>query len=191
MITAGKFLPETALLLKRSISNDGSEHLLEKKTLHQIVSRTGKHTALWVSTRPAGYNPSSLTSKFWNKLQTSFGNSIRPVIIESIWHASEYSLAKEIKVNIANLCGNDKQRIIIVEKLESENFWVEYHPSNTYDSITKMVGLQSHFDDCSITEEPPTALVIVRPDLYIAHATLVNSEDDINKAFAFLNTYIK
>ncbi|KAL9546938.1 hypothetical protein MBANPS3_006429 [Mucor bainieri] len=191
LIEAGKFLPETALLLKRSIANDGPEHLLERKTLHQIVSNTGKHTALWVSTRPAAYASSPLTPLFWSKLQTNFGNSIRPVIVESMWHVPEYSLAKDIEAKISQLCENDEQRIVIAEKLESENFWVEYHPSSTYDSITKMVGLQAHLDTCSTdTEHPPSALVLVRPDLYIAHSTLVNTEEDIDRAFEFLHTYL-
>ncbi|GAN00992.1 monooxygenase FAD-binding protein [Mucor ambiguus] len=191
LIEASKFLPETALLLKRSIANDRPEHLLERKTLHQIVSNTGKHAALWISTRPAAYASSPLTSLFWSKLQTSFRDSIRPVIVESMWHVPEYSLAKDIETKISELCENDEQRMVIAKKLESENFWVEYHPSSSYDSITKMVGLQEHLDKCSAdTEHPPSALVIVRPDLYIAHSTLINTEEDIDKAFEFLHTYL-
>ncbi|KAF1797630.1 FAD binding domain-containing protein [Mucor lusitanicus] len=193
LIEAGKFLPETALLLKRSIANDEPAHLLERKTLHQIVSNTGKHTVLWVSTRPAAYNASPLTLLFWGKLQTSFGNTIRPVIVESMWHVPEYSLASDIEIRISELCNGDKQRIVIAEKLESENFWVEYHhPASTYDSITKLIGLETHLKTCrpADVQDPPSALVIVRPDLYIAHSTLVNTAQDIDRAFEFLHGYL-
>ncbi|KAI9473551.1 MAG: FAD binding domain-containing protein [Benjaminiella poitrasii] len=192
LIEAGKFLPESTLLLKRCLAADGPEHILERKTVHQIVSNTGKHTALWVATRPASHDASRLTSKFWRKVQTDFGNSMRPLIVESTWNVLEYKLAGDIKRNIHELCEGDEKRMVIADKLESENFWVEYQPSNSSDSITHLVGLDASLEAAeAATDELPAALIIVRPDLYIAYSIFVKSEDDINMAFAFLHTYLK
>ncbi|KAI7900681.1 FAD binding domain-containing protein [Cokeromyces recurvatus] len=192
LIKAGKFLPESTLLLKRCLAMDQPEHLLERKTLHQIISNTGNHTALWIATRPASYSASCLTSKFWKKIQTNFGSSIRPLIIESTWNVPEYRLADDIMHDIKDLCDNDDKRIVIAEKLESENFWVEYLPTSSNDSITSLIGLHSSLVNTTHTNtEPPAALLIIRPDLYITSSTLVLSEDDINKALAFLHTYLK
>lgn len=168
-------MPETSLLLKRSLDIDSSNTMLDRKSLHQITHNTGKHIALLVATRPKTYEPCSLVSTFWRKFRNS---NIRPLVIESVWHVPEYNLAKDIRDEIDD------------EKQESENFWIEYSPLHAPDSVTKLVGLDNIFSNLSGVE-PPAALIIIRPDLYISCSMLVQDELDINKAISFLHTYLK
>jgi hypothetical protein len=164
--------------MKRSLNTDSGTTILDRKSLHQIVHNTGKHTALLIATRPKKYKSCSLVTPFWKKFQNS--PSVRPLIIESVWHVPEYDLAEDIKDELKN--GN-------TEKMESENFWIEYNSSQ--ESITKLIGLQDVFDNNLSSVEPPVALIIIRPDLYVTCSILIEDESDIDKAISLLHTYFK
>lgn len=187
LIKTGAFLPETALLLKRSLNTESPT--LDRKSLHQIVHASGKHIVLLVATRPKIYEPCSLVTTFWRKFQNN--NNVRPLVIESVWHVPEYDLAEEIKKEIENCHKGNQEAIAAVERTQSENFWIEYHPSHTTDSITQLVGLQNIFNNNMTGELPPTALLIIRPDLYIAYSMLAEDEADVDNAISFLHTYLK
>ncbi|KAG2222427.1 hypothetical protein INT45_009439 [Circinella minor] len=172
LIEPGKFMHETAPLRNRVMTNK-----LERCTLHQILATdtTTQHAILWVSSRPSRFSSHSLTSEFWAKFFDSKVSSpaIRPIIIESTWHVHECKPPDYVK---------EEQQTIAECAFWSEDHW------DTEDSISKRVGLASHMYD---KPEPPAAIVIVRPDLYIAYSNLILATQDIDHAFRFLASYLK
>ncbi|KAI8889595.1 hypothetical protein K501DRAFT_329075 [Backusella circina FSU 941] len=168
-----------AILIGRVLLS-GPERLLERYTLYQIVGNTGKHILLWVATRPASHSACKLTSVFWEKAKGKT-DTIHSIIVESIWHVPEYRLPDEIETK---LLGEEQS---ILE--ESENFWIEYHHPNSKETLSNLVGIGPETQ--GNTDRPPAALILVRPDLYIAQSTLVQTESDIDRALSFLKTYVK
>jgi hypothetical protein len=133
-----------------------------------------------VATRPASHSACNLTSVFWEKINGKT-DIIRPIIVESVWHVPEYRLPDEIEKRIL-----DTQQSMIKE---SENFWIEYHHPNSKETLSNLVGIGPETQ--RNTDRPPTALILVRPDLYVSLSTLIRTESDIDRALSFLKTYIR
>ena len=172
LIQPGKFMHETAVLRKRVITNK-----LERCTLHQILATdtTAQHAILWISSRPSRFPSHSLTNEFWTNFVDKKIPSLaaRPIIIESSWHVHECISPDYVK---------EGQQTIAENAFWSEDHW------DAEDSISKRVGLTPHMYD---KPEPPAAIVVVRPDLYIAYSNLVRSTQDIDHAFKFFDGYLK
>ena len=166
---------ETATLRKRIINNQ----VLQRKTLHDILQNDlTQHTVIWISTRPVSQAPCEWTKDFWNKYQGNYGSStmVRPIIVESVVHATQCKVPKYVT---AEEVTDDSKAKKNVENI----FWVE-EQWDIQNSITQRVGLDKYMWE---KPETPAAIVIVRPDLYVAYSSLVRSPNDINQAFEFLN----
>ncbi|KAI9261425.1 FAD binding domain-containing protein [Phascolomyces articulosus] len=172
LIAPGKFMPETAVLRKRVMTNK-----LERCTLHQVLATdtTTQHAVLWICSRPSRFPSHPLTETFWTKFFDSkiLSATIRPIIIESTWNVQ--------------ICRSPDYVQQEQQHIAETAFWSEDH-WDVYDSISKRIGLAEHMYD---KPETPAAIVIVRPDLYIAYSNLVHSAKDIDNAFDFLDGYLK
>ena len=158
---------ETTVLRNRVINDDRP---LERKTLHGIFQGHGaQHKIIWICTRPSRFEPTHWIEDFCNKLekQRYASSAVQGMVVESAWHAHESKKPEFAGDNVA--------------------FWVE-EDLDADKSLTKRVGLASHMYD---TPEAPAAIVVVRPDLYVAYSGLIRSSNDIDHAFEFLNGYIR
>ncbi|KAI8148755.1 FAD binding domain-containing protein [Fennellomyces sp. T-0311] len=169
LIEPGHFMRETTVLRKRDFTDD---ILLQRTTLHETLRGHGsRHTMMLICTRPSRYDPCPWTRDFYEKF-TKHGYppvAVRGMVIESSWHAHqsrkpEYAVSDDYTVS----------------------YWVEEHWDGEK-SITKRIGLAEHMWDAP---EPPAAIVVVRPDLYVAYSSYIRSAGDIDQAFNFLDGYI-
>ncbi|KAG2227355.1 hypothetical protein INT45_004310 [Circinella minor] len=175
----GDFMPETVALRKRIINN---QHI-ERQALHTILQQEGcQHSVIWIATRPSRFDPCEWTREFWCKYFTHFGSpkknnaaAVRPIIIESTVHATQCKAPIYVCKNVNNN-KNDIEHV----------FWTE-EQWDVQNSISKRVGLDKYMWNKS---EPPAAIVIVRPDLYVAYTGLVRSAGDMDQAFEFLGSYL-
>ncbi|KAI9251869.1 FAD binding domain-containing protein, partial [Phascolomyces articulosus] len=178
LIAPGDFMRETVSLRKRIID----DQILERKTLHDILqNETSQYTVLWISTRPSSDPPCEWTRDFWNKyhdsryVSSSSSTVVRPMIIESSVHTTQCKVPSYVDLSSTNnKKGNVKQM-----------FWAE-EQWNVQNSLTKRIGLDKHV---GTKPETPAAIIIVRPDLYVAYSNLVKSPADIDNAFEFLASY--
>ncbi|KAF7721196.1 hypothetical protein EC973_005114 [Apophysomyces ossiformis] len=167
LLAAGHYLPDTTVLRRRIITEDQSGMIY--KSLHQILHQSTRHTALFVVTRPPHCLPNKLITAFWDKI-LPYRTSVRPLIVESAWHASDHRMPQGIDPAIED---------------PTDAYWIEGR-SDGSDSISVKIGLQPHFSGSN----PPAALILVRPDRYVAHSMLINSSSDIDKAISFFDTYL-
>ncbi|KAG0180910.1 hypothetical protein DFQ28_003904 [Apophysomyces sp. BC1034] len=167
LLSTGQYLPDTAQLRRRIIL--GTEPSVVYKTLRQILQQSPRHTALLVATRPPHLPLNTLTTTFWNKV-LPYRAAVRPVVVESAWHAFDHRAPKEIDQS----------------EDATDGFWIE-GSTDVSDSITSKVGLQSHLS----SKNPPAVLVFVRPDLYVAHSMLIHTSSDLDTAFKFFDIYMK
>ncbi|KAG2227354.1 hypothetical protein INT45_004309 [Circinella minor] len=175
-IIPGEFMRETTILRKRIINNQG----LERKTLHDILqSEITQYSVIWISTRPVSQAPCEWTKDFWNKYQVNYRSStvVRPIIVESAVHATQCKIPKYVTAKKTINLSKTKKNV-------ENTFWVE-EQWNIQNSITQRTGLDKYMWE---KPETPAAIVIVRPDLYVAYSSLVRSPNDIDQAFEFLNS---
>ncbi|KAI8148753.1 FAD binding domain-containing protein [Fennellomyces sp. T-0311] len=175
LIKPGQFINETSILRKRAITKYGP---LERRTLHQILQDDGiQHTVVFVGTRPSSYDPCPWTQEFWNKFvaQDYPANVAQPLVVESAWHGQQNKVPEYVTA------------ISVGGKPVEEAYWLE-ESYNLEHSISKRVGL---FKYISEKPEPPAAIVVVRPDQYVAYSGLIRSTTDIDKAFQFLDRYLR
>ncbi|KAI9314423.1 FAD binding domain-containing protein, partial [Dichotomocladium elegans] len=163
LIQPGAYLPETITLRRRFIGE------LERKTLRQILAGpTPNHAVVFVCARPSRFDPCRLVSDFWRLVREMGPRNARPVVIESTWHVHHNSIP-------AFATADDK-----------DAFWTEDHWDAEH-SVTKRIGLDKFLNEMPV---PPSALVVIRPDLYVTQATLIRSQNDIKLALASLGTYL-
>ncbi|KAI7860348.1 FAD binding domain-containing protein [Circinella umbellata] len=172
LIEPGSYLHETGPLRKRILTH---ALRLERKTLRDILQGCrDQHAVIFVGSRPSRRTYCCWTQDFWTKVKKTYSfQVVQPVIIESTWHA------------------RDSRVPDYVEEKEKENaedvFWLEDR-WDTLDSVSKRIGLTAHMWD---KPETPAAIVIVRPDLYVAHSSLVRSTEDIDFALEVLGGYLQ
>lgn len=161
LIKPGKFIPDTSSLRRRIVKK-----CIERKTFHEIlrtsVSET-KYTALFICTRPSNYDACTWVESFWVKA-SKWRHILRPIIVESTWHAYSNTLPSFVSSD---------------DESDATNaFWLE-NSFNSSESLTERVGLGGHLSGSN----PPAAVVLIRPDGYIASSSLIYSVDDIDLTF--------
>lgn len=141
-----------------------TDETIDRTTLHALLAshHHGKHTILWVATRPSHAPPpdDDLTAAFWRKA-SAHTDTLEPVVVESVWHVREL-------------------RRPPYAPEATRSFWLE-DAADAHDAVTRRVGLTWQ-DDAT-----PIAMVVVRPDLYVAQSAVIRSEDDLNAAFEALS----
>lgn len=170
LIEAGMHMPETVILRKRVMSPES----IDRRTLYQIVSGTrSQHILLLVAPRHSHMPASPLVQDFWEKLQAKkfHSKAVRPVIVESTWHIDECRLPSFVDST---------------DPSNEEAFWSEYQFTAEH-SITRRIGLIDFMYEKPV---PPAALIVIRPDMYVAQSSLIRSDQDIDNAFNALKLYL-
>ncbi|ORY99425.1 FAD binding domain-domain-containing protein [Syncephalastrum racemosum] len=162
LIEPGTFLRDSRTLRGRILTDEK----IDRSTLHALLPFNGKHAVLWVATRPS-HAPApndALTAAFWRKT-AAHSDIIHPVVVESVWHVRE--------------C-----RPPPYAPEATRHFWLE-DTADAHDAVTRRVGLTWQ-DDAT-----PIAMVVVRPDLYVAQSATIRNEHDLDAAFeALSNAYL-
>lgn len=148
------------------LNKDVSE-LVERKTIYQILEKWNtKHTAIWVITRQTWQNEPDveLTEAFVNGI-TKY-DSCHGLVIQSITQHGTYNTEKT-----------------------PVDYWIDTHAISSADSLTSRLGFTAHLTGTK-SATPPAALVILRPDRYVAYSSLINTKDELDQAFAFVDSYL-
>ncbi|KAL0081760.1 FAD binding domain-containing protein [Phycomyces blakesleeanus] len=171
LIKPGQFMKNTSALRRRTI-----EDRLVWASLHNILRKTkdSRFTVLWVSTCKGWQTPSSsgLTTKFLQSLKP-YSRVVRPIVVTSAWHTRDSH-------PIVQSLGDPE--------LAEAEWWVE----GIWDEqcVTRRVGLDKaiiRFTGSTETAvETAVAMVVLRPDLFVAQSSLVQTEKDLEKAVGYL-----
>ncbi|KAI8333079.1 FAD binding domain-containing protein [Chlamydoabsidia padenii] len=162
LIPTGHFMKDTKALLNKDVSG-----LVERKTIYQVLEKWNtKHTAIWMITRQTWQQEPELelTNAFINEIKRY--DSCRGVVVQSITQYGNYN--------------NDKTEV---------DYWIDTHAISSGDSLTSQLGFGAHLTGTKSTT-PPAALVILRPDRYVAYSGLISTKIELDQAFAFVNSYL-
>ncbi|KAI9475357.1 FAD binding domain-containing protein [Zychaea mexicana] len=178
LIEPGQYLHETALLRKRILTDYSSR--LERRTLRDILHGCqDQHAIIFIGTRPSRRTYCPWTRDFWIKAKKTYSPKVaRPIVIESTYHSRDS--------RIPDYVGIEEEPQAEYLKSVEDAFWLEDR-WDVHDSVTKRVGLTAHMWD---KPETPAAIVIVRPDMYVAHSSIITSSSDIDSALEVLCSYL-
>ncbi|KAI7878459.1 hypothetical protein K492DRAFT_170794 [Lichtheimia hyalospora FSU 10163] len=161
LIKPGKFIPDTSSLRRRVVKNQ-----IEHKTFHEIMRTSiseARYTALFICTRPSSYDACTCwMESFWFKAR-KWSSVLCPIIVESTWHAYSNTLPSFVTSD---------------DEYAANAFWLE-NSFNSSESLTQRIGLGSNLSGSN----PPAAIVLIRPDGYIAISSLIHSVEDIDLTF--------
>ena len=173
LIEAGTFLPPTGTFRKSYVSQKNKPRTLERKTLREIFIGNHQFTAIFIGTCPAGYKPNvHLMEKFWKDTR---GYPIRRLVIQSSYHSHVMKI-------LPNYVDKDEEAIAEASFYSEEQLDVSI-------SLTNRVGLMSWFTSYFGDKIPPSVVLMVRPDQYIAEAKLVKHEKDLDEALTFISSH--
>ncbi|KAI7886318.1 hypothetical protein K492DRAFT_187760 [Lichtheimia hyalospora FSU 10163] len=162
---SGSFIPNTAAMQRRVVDNQ-----VIRQSMHEILSGipSSKHVLVWIASRLQKDVACPLSQDFWNKTRERQHVAHR-VVIESVWHAHHFALPPYAAddTNVDN------------------DFWLEANPEST-ESLSTQIGLNAYMKE----ENPPAALVVLRPDSYIACSLTIRSSQDIDTALQSLESYL-
>ena len=131
---------------------------------------------MWISSRVSQYPASTLTKDFWMKFNSTFGTStatVKPLIIESAHHTGKHKLPN----------------YVTSQDYYKDSFWLEEH-CDEQKSLSNRARLDKVIGN-NKNEVVPAAIVILRPDLYVAYSGLVHSSTDIDLAIDFLHSQLE
>lgn len=164
-------IKDSNALVRRCLGDGPVERLTLRRILFNHTARN-KHVAMLVTSRYSSQPLFPWTEYFY-----------KAPLANEIWG----------RVIIEPSCGVNSYRLPFYVKENKEDaadvFWVEDHVRLVQDQFTvsKRVGLTEYLHEAN----PPAALVIIRPDLYIAYSCLVRSQADIDRALDLMRTYLK
>ncbi|CAO3595933.1 unnamed protein product [Absidia cylindrospora] len=168
LLKAGQFIKDTRALLNKNVTKQ-----VERKTLYQVIEPLNtKHTAFWLLSRQTWQHEPDieLTNAFIHGI--SGYKSCRGLVVQSATQYSTY-------INDNN--NNDKR----------VDHWIDTHAISSPDSLTSTFGFTAHLTtSANSTTTPPAALVIVRPDRYVAYSSLISTKVELDEAFTFLDRYL-
>lgn len=166
LIKAGDYLPDTGFLRKSIVPR--SMKKIERLSLGEVLIGCNQYTVIFVGTCFSGTSPNlDMVERFW-KNTTIY--PIRRLVIESAWHCQSISQFPKFV--------GEAERMIAEESFYSEE------RMDLSISVTNRVGLYAFLPNSG---KPPSAVVIVRPDSYIAHAKIVTSIAELDEALKFLS----
>ncbi|KAI7867296.1 FAD binding domain-containing protein [Spinellus fusiger] len=130
------------------------------KPLHSILEGNSKFVVLWISTCPIACKPNDLANDFLKKV-SNYPN-VCPLVVTSAWNTP----------------------VEPHRSSESDDIW--WKEGSLEDRcITKRVGL-----DSLIKKTAGVAMIVLRPDLYVAQSMLINTIEDMEKGFNYLNNIL-
>jgi hypothetical protein len=171
LIQTGHFLPNTTTLRKGILPNrPNKQRRIERYSIRELLVGNGKYTAIFIGTCHAKMLPNlNLMEKFWIDTRIY---PIRRLIIQSAWHSHNAKIYPKYVL---------EQEKMIAE----ESFYCEER-IDLSNSITNRAGLLPLLNS-SRRKQTPSVLIIVRPDLYIAHAKIIENNDDLDHALKFFS----
>lgn len=171
LLQVGHFLPESSVL-RKSIVGNKKQKIIERKSLHEILVGNEQYVALYVSNRLSQSTPNTdLIERVWKDTR---GYPVRRLVVQSAWHSQYGSKYPEFVT---------KEE----ESVAEEAFYSEER-IDLPNSVTSLVGLLPLLNSLfASTKNPPSVLVIIRPDLYIAHSQVITNEVDFEKALHFFS----
>ncbi|KAI8062625.1 FAD binding domain-containing protein [Gongronella butleri] len=164
LIAAGEYIRESDTLTHRLVAEQ-----LTRKTLYQILGELpGRHVAVWVLARAAHQDepPQALTDAFLQRINDY--KSCAPLVIQNSGHYTGF-----FKSTASS----------------TDAYWIDPHALTSPHSLTSRLGVAAAIGKTS-ARVPPAALVLIRPDHYIAYSGNVASDTDLDTAFAFFDTYL-
>ncbi|KAI8096479.1 FAD binding domain-containing protein [Halteromyces radiatus] len=169
LLPPGSMLKDTRALLSKDVTTQ-----LERQTIYQILEKfnsNNQHTLLWMITRQTWQREpkEELTQSFIKRI-TEY-NSCRGLVVQSITQYSSYIDENQTK-----------------KTTDKVDFWVDTHAIAAEDSLSNKIGFTKYLK-ASKDEIPPAALVVIRPDRYVAYSGLISTLDELEHAFTFLNRY--
>ncbi|KAI8976155.1 FAD binding domain-containing protein [Pilobolus umbonatus] len=170
LIKEGVFIPESAPLRRKIIKRMGRSQM-ERIPIREILKRTDQYTLILLCTgHPRNRPNTEMIQHFW-KSRRSY--PMKKVIVESSWHS---------RTNRCPLFVDDNEI-----EMATDSFYIEEN-MEVSDSITKRVGLFPLLSKYFKDSNPPSALVIVRPDLYVAQASIIRSVSDIETSLFLMDS---
>jgi hypothetical protein len=161
-------------LRKSHISKAHKQRFIQRNSLHELLINNEKYVAIFVGTCLSESKPNThLMEKFWKDTRAY---PIRRLVIQSTWHSHYTKIFPKYVTK-------DEQDIA------EESFYTEERMDLPI-SVTSRVGLLPLLNSYLASSTPPSVLVIVRPDLYVAEAKLINNEIDLDEALKFLSSTI-
>lgn len=173
LVNVGDFLPDATAVKKSYITSRGREKSIQQKTLREIVSESNKYTVILVATCPSSVLPNTpVVEQFW-KLTESY-TPIKSLVVQSVYH---------------NHFMRQLPSYITDAQAAEDSFYSEIRMDSPF-SVTQRIGLYSYITSIfgSSSALSPCALVVVRPDLYVAHAKIVNNVEELNESFKFVSS---
>ncbi|KAI8363941.1 FAD binding domain-containing protein [Blakeslea trispora] len=171
LIKTGEFLPHCGVLRKSIIPRNEIPKTIQRYRFRDLFVRMEKYTAVYLGACPSSVLPNlDLLKKFWIDTRQL---PIRRVVIQSSWHNRQSGFPSWINED---------------EKDEAkQSFYIE-EAFDQVDSVSYHTGLYSISASYFAGSKPYSAVLIVRPDLHIAHAKLVQNEADLDAALDFFSS---
>jgi hypothetical protein len=142
---------------------------VERQTIYQILEKMNtKHAVFWVISRQTWQQEpdSELTQTFLKKISSY--RTCQSVVVQSAMQYGKYEGALK----------NDK-----VER------WIDTQALLSTESLTSRFGFAKYLA-ASKEPVPPAALVVIRPDRYVAYSGLISTDVELDAALAFLDSYL-
>jgi hypothetical protein len=173
LIQIGQFLPETGTLRRSILPKSKRPHrVIQRNSLHELLLGNENYTAILVGTCFSGQLPNNyLIEKFWKETRSY---PIRRLVIQSACHC--------------HLMGKYPDYVLKEEESIAEESFYSEERIDLPISVTNRVGLFPLLNSYFASEKPPSVLLIIRPDLYIAHSKLINNEGELDSALQFLSS---
>ncbi|KAL9555392.1 hypothetical protein MBANPS3_002391 [Mucor bainieri] len=175
LISAGHFLPETATLRKSFIVSSKRPRYIQRHSLREVLIDNQKFTVIFIASCLTSTKPNvHLMKKFWVDTRSK---PVRRLVIQSTHHNKT--------------TGKLPDYITEEEASTAEDAFYSEENSNLSNSVSNRIGLYPLLTSYFAGQEPASVVLFVRPDLYISHAKLVTSEDELESALGFLSTMYK
>ncbi len=172
LIQPGQFLPDSGNLRRSLMSKANKQRHIQRNIIHEILIDNKKCVAVFVGTCFSGSKPNThLMEEFW-KYTRSY--PVRRLIVQSPWHSHDMKFFPEYIL--------ENERDVAEESFYCEEFM------ETSNSATSRVGLLPLLNSYFASSAPPSVLVFVRPDLYVAQARIIHNENDLDDALKFLSS---
>jgi hypothetical protein len=175
LLQVGQFLPDSGTLRKSIVPKSKLSRTIQRQSIRELLVGNEKYTAIFVGTCFSGTLPNvDLIEKFWKDTRSY---PIRRLVIQSTWHS-------HLMKYYPNYITKEE------EDIAEESFYSEER-IDLPTSVTNCVGLLPLLNSLFATANPPSVLVVVRPDLYVAHVKTIGNGADLDNALKFLsNTFV-
>lgn len=175
LIVPGQFLPDTGNLRRSLLPKSKRPHrVIQRNSLREVLIGNETYTAVLVATcLPRQISNNDLIEKFWTSTRPY---PMRRLVIQSACHC--------------HMMGKYPKYVSKEEEYIAEESFFSEERVDLSISVTNRVGLFPLLNAYFASENPPSVLLIIRPDLYVAHSKLVSNENELNDALKFISSTI-